>query len=741
MTINVEVKGYPTFQFPDGTSPDTMRAAINKYIGSKSSAPGDAMPAMFGAEAPGMTPEQSKSVLEGIPSGALGWPGDLASLAHDVATNHPWTQYVPIVEIGSLASHVLPTSKGVADFLFGEPRTQVAETGRNIGELIGGLISPFPEGTGIEEGIGSTARGIGGLAARATGKEARTAAEALRTEALGRTSSVIEEQAKAAADYQKKLDAIYRAQRELATQPITAEARANQAALRTPQFFAERQRVLEELRARERALEEDYRQAGFSAQDAKKMVEEKDAKISDGENVVADLERQMLAQPRISADEFGAKIRQATKALDEKYRTIRATQSGFGKAIDDAQGYLRVNTAPIQASIDKQLKGIRNPSLERALTHIKELLKTGDKDGLSIRSADSLRGYLDSIINSRMMGDAKVDKETVYFIRKIKKDLVKSATEAWQPYREALGRWRTLSRPLDIVERNGALKKVVDADPLSTDYNLTEAQIVGDVIKSAKQGNPVFTRLIEESPELRDAARLYFTENLFGKDVAPTLAGFRTWLKDNERALRQTGLYDEFKDMKSARESAARAVEDAKSERKMSASELRSAQEKETAAKQRVALAENLRRAEFSRISELNAAKAKEDAIRAKEIEQRAGAASRRLQSERNEAVSSLSSHRNLMDRYQQLDTEITAASPEDAVSRTEALVKRLRDDKIIDDQVYGEALRKIAEVKVKFKDVARTRRILKGVLYGLMLATVGEVAWGSRHVVGSFMP
>jgi hypothetical protein len=133
-----------------------------------------------------------------------------------------------------------------------------------------------------------------------------------------------------------------------------------------------------------------------------------------------------------------------------------------------------------------------------------------------------------------------------------------------QAYRKALGEFSTLSRPLDIVERQGALKRVVDIDPISTAEKLTEAQVVGEVINKARAGNPVFTRLLEGSPQLKDSARLYFTQDLFSKGVVPTEASVRTWLKSNERVLRQVGLYDEFKDIRTAKETAQRAVDEAK---------------------------------------------------------------------------------------------------------------------------------------------------------------------------------
>jgi hypothetical protein len=190
----------------------------------------------------------------------------------------------------------------------------------------------------------------------------------------------------------------------------------------------------------------------------------------------------------------------------------------------------------------------------------------GGTKELTLRSADSLKGYLDSIIQSKMHKSTpnKLDKEILNVVRDVKKSLVNEAKTAHPEYGEAMVKFREMSRPLDIVERNGALKKVIDEDPVSTAYRMTEAEVTGHVIRKANAGNPVFTRLLQVNPELKEPARLYFTKELFGKDAAPTVKSFETWLRENERSLRQTGLYSEFNNLRNAQKTAQQAVDVAK---------------------------------------------------------------------------------------------------------------------------------------------------------------------------------
>jgi hypothetical protein len=132
---------------------------------------------------------------------------------------------------------------------------------------------------------------------------------------------------------------------------------------------------------------------------------------------------------------------------------------------------------------------------------------------------------------------------------------------------------------LDIVERNGALSKIIEKDPISLDYKMAEAAVTGQIISKANAGNKVFQRLLEKNEGLKDSARLYFTKELFGKEAAPTEAVMRTFLKNNERPLKQLGLFDEFRDLRVAKTTAQQAVNEAKEVEKVVATQAKGAKE------------------------------------------------------------------------------------------------------------------------------------------------------------------
>lgn len=585
--------------------------------------------------------------------------------------------------------------------------------------LAGAGALKAPEGVGlpkVEAPLGKAGKAIKDLRQEAVGTAAKTAGE---------------ETATAAAQEAQGQRVAGTLQRVEAGAPTT-EARAQQAQ-QAPALAAERQRVLADLRERQRVLSKAYQDAGVGVADQQRLVAEAERKIQDTEMGVKALERELLARPTMTADEFGQRVRQITQEINDKYSRIRSAQSGFKQAIEGAGEGPRVNTAPTRALIDQHLKDVRNPSLQRVLGHVRDLTETEGKPALSVRAADSLRGYLDSILQSKQLGEFKIDRETLFVVKQVKRALVEAATQGYAPYRAALAKWRTLSRPLDIVERKGALRPVIDTDPVSSDYALSQAQVVGRVISAARAGNPTLSRLIQESPDLKDASRLYFTHDLFAKEAVPTEASLRTWLKTNETPLRQTGLYDEFRDIRAARGAAAKAVQEAKGARTGSVEQLRAAEAKEKAAADELAKVERLRQKQQQRIADAEKREGRTDyrVLSQRRVE----AAKSRLEGQQKTATAEATKRKAIADRYKQFETEIKVARPEEVPAQVRGLVKKLRDDGKMTDSQYEAALKRIQEAEQKIKNraalVSRLKRIAKYATLGALGYEVGREGVG----------
>lgn len=631
-----------------------------------------------------------------------------------------------------------------------DPRYKQAQKDKALGlqRLTGSAAEAFATLGGISAGSAAAEKVVpfavgkfSDIAGAVTGKTAKAAQEGVRDVALDEAREIAATRGAEATQYRSRLDAITKAQKQLESQPATAEARATSRALKNDMFHEERSQVLADIRGRVSALEQEHREAGATTEIARMLAQQSEQRIIDAENGVAQLEKEFLARPGASAEEFGSKLQDLTQKLSDKYEKIRAEQSGYSKAIESAGNYQRIDTRPIIQKIDDELRGIRNPSLQSTLTHVKELLESEGRPALTLRSADSLRKYLDSIIQSRSLntatGPLAVDRETVHFISAMKKDLVKAATDSWQPYREALGKWRTLSRPLDIVERKGALRKVIDTDPVSTDYTMAKAQVVGEVLRQAKAGNPVFTRLIQESPDLRESARLYFTQDLFGKEAVPSEASLRNWLKSNEGSLRQIRLYDDFKDIKSAKATAQRAVDDAKQARDVSKEDLKKSIEQENKIGQQIKDQASLREKEKIRMAAAQKSLTTKDELVEKSA-QRAGQAEKRLGTEERNTRSSLGDAQKMVDRYREFQSELQVARPREVPAAARNLVDRLLSDKVIDATKHASIVKQIQAAEDTAKDAADLRRRVLIAVGGVAaLGGVGGAVSHLRNAVG----
>ena len=391
-----------------------------------------------------------------------------------------------------------------------------------------------------------------GMVSRALGKDVTREAEALKKATAGKYETPISQA-------ERERERAGRVVEQMERQPSVATKRAAAAPLTREQEIAQlqaqvRQPVREQMGARRVVAEE---RAGKAAA----IEEQAEERTAAAQQAVDVLEQRLLSRPTITPEQFGAELRQATKDLQKRLVSARTEGSKLGQVIRDAGTNPTVNTTGLVNRAEGLALRTRNPQVLGMLEEVKSLAKTEGDAMLTLEQADSLRKYLSKDIINKFFPTTGADKEVLRALRGLRVSLIEATPPA---YRKALGEFSTLSRPLDIVERQGALKRVVDIDPISTAEKLTEAQVVGEVINKARAGNPVFTRLLEGSPQLKDSARLYFTQDLFGKGVVPTEASVRTWLRNNERVLRQVGLYDEFKDIRTAKETAQRAVDEAK---------------------------------------------------------------------------------------------------------------------------------------------------------------------------------
>jgi hypothetical protein len=547
----------------------------------------------------------------------------------------------------------------------------------------------------------------------AFGGSTKNFADALKA----RSSGLIEQQRNLT---KEQLDITDRVLEQMGRKPQVAQQRVTErfpvpesTAKAAQQMAPEKLAVREKLGARVSKAEAESKRAADMAKLAQDDVQRT-------QSALTTIEQQMASQPGMTADDIGRLLQNTTKTLQKDGLKARKEAAGYEAVFQAAGDKPTVQTAGIKESVEKLERQTRNPTLQNVLAEIKSQLATDKTQALSLRSTDSLKGYLDSVIAGKEMKYGKLDKEIVRTVQNIKNQLMMKAKTTHPDYAKSIDEFRRMSRPLDIVERNGALKKVIDEDPVSTAYRMTEAEVTGYIIRKANAGNPVFTRLLQVRPDLKDSARLYFTKDLFGKDVAPTAKSLESWVLSNERTLRQTGLYDEFNTLRNAQRSAQQSVDDAKGFAETLAKTAQTAEQR-LGAEQKLAGKATKRLEDVLKTAETPESLAKRMATAGKAPQGQAAFTTRQQQQQ--------SLINTLDDSAAQISRTTDPAEVSSAVSSS---LKTLRSKNLISGKQFDEFMRDAELLKTQTDAQTKARRILAGVAVAVGVPSIGLRFFGS---------
>jgi len=714
------------------TDPAVAKQRIKKFLGEEEAAaeiPATSGNVRFGDEparpkppprtfAPS-TPESRTRALtdvinRGIIAGTLGAPVDIASLPFQLGAKIAGKEF-PEVPFGSEYIGRKMEQAGM-----------VSPTRRPLAEFAAGMAAPV---AGAAAGL--TKAGVG-LAKQAIGKETRSAAEAAKRSAAQQYEPAITEAERGAEQAGRVIAQMER-------QPRVAEQRAVTAPLTPEQEVAALQaQVRQPVREKMAGQRYEARQRAAAAESEVKSAQEAAIQAqqvtAQAQQAVSALERSLVSRPTITAEQFGGELRNITKKLNDSLVSARAEQSGFNNVLAKFADAPVVDTSSLVSQAEKIASQSRNPTVISMMKEIQSLAKTDDANRLSLVSADSLRKTLHKDIINKYFPQTGADKEVLSQLRQLRGILIRQTPDE---YKEALGKFATLSRPLDIMERQGALKRVLDVDPLSTAEKLTEAQVVGEIINKSRAGHPAFSRLLESSPQLKDSGRLYFTQNLFAKGDVPTEASLKTWLVTNERPLRQLGLYDEFRNIRTARETAQRSVDEAK---------LSEAAAKQTAtAAQKAASAAEKQAAAATKVSEKSEKRLQEALGVVAPPTQRPGEsmaeALRRTRTGEKAApiqtfITKRQDQQKLAESLTKMrDETLAAKTPKEVKAAVEKAAKDLLDKGIIDNSGYRYMLRDVEKLESMIDAQARARKIIG------YFAGISGVGYLGRRATESVFP
>jgi len=485
-------------------------------------------------------------MIPGAPSKFVG--GGMEALGKALGT-------VPLTKriVGGAGGGGAADITGQAGEIMGMPRAVTIPAELLAGGTIALAVSKAENATGLRAGSLSKKLREEGIEKTKEFMQSLGVAKDKADQELQKILSVVDaEKAKA----QKELGGAQRVQRQLSEREQVAAGRAGERQAITPEISA-KQAVADKTKQASALAMRNAQAAKIPLADAQVMADDAGKLVTNAKTAVDQLEQQMVNQPGITKEQFGKIAQDTAKKLQTEGMANRKRIAGIDAVIEKNSTKLSVPTKPIDMRINAMIADTKDPNIRNFLLTVQKELP---KDGLTLKQADSLKKYIDDVANSKEFG--VTGKQSAFKISALKvKDAVeKQMQKNNSDYFAALGRYRDMSRPLDIVEKNGSLKKVVAENPFSRDYVMAEAEVVGHVINKANAGHPVFTRLIQENPAIKDTARLYYTQELFGGDVAPTISSLATFLKKNESSLKQLGLYNDFANMRSAQKAAQDAV-------------------------------------------------------------------------------------------------------------------------------------------------------------------------------------
>lgn len=673
----------------------------------------------------------------GAVSGILGFPGDIESLG-----------VAGLSKLGLAKKDegtFFPTSKDVEDTLFG-PAADERDTGyRSLGGLAGGAVTPggilkAGKGVGAIKGGIDTFRGIPAKGAlenlskdvtgRVAGAEAAKSQEALQAE-------------RRAAELQAQRDKLQQ------TQPGVAQARAETREMEPkpgqPPVALERKDALTRLQGDVAGAEKDLGAAKEATGAAKEGVTEAESAVETTKSAADALDQELLQKPGMSKEDFGERLETAVRNTADKLKKARTKEADYAGTLDRAgdvatQGpqALRVKTDSIAERINTIIEtSVRNPTTRRQLDALRKELsnEAGDSavEAMTVRQADSLRKTIDDAIASKVYAGDAVSKEALAHLKEIRKALTKAATDAWPEYREALGKFSTASRPLEFIEKNPLLRKVVADNPDAAEAAVTRSQIVGKLLSQANTADrKALQRLLAESPELRDAARLHFTESLFGGPEGlrslKSVKEMQTWLVKNKPALDQLGLTSEFKDIRTSRETAQGVIDKAAGVAKESKATLKAAEEREKAIQKQLAARGKLAgRALDERVKPAIEAREKANLAKRQDVAKGAEAGAKRLEERAGKAAKTAAEKKESAEAYRTVGLKLQSAKDATEITATaKSAFDRLLKDKQITEAEFVKLRNLVNEAQKKAKDTEAMRKRVRDITKAAILTYAG---------------
>ena len=377
--------------------------------------------------------------------------------------------------------------------------------------------------------LGSEATGLAKTVTGAYGREAERAAEELRTGVSAETGKALTAEERRVAEkaaqegeaksklagHEAELKRIEEAQAKLKLRDeIRAQEGRDARQALDPEAAARlKTQVVQRVRDRVFEAERAAKEAGLSANEAKAFaVDQENARLAaekDAENLVEQFRNRMPA----TKEELGDQIRQAALKDMQEQRGVRERDSGFAKAVASDRGQPSIPTKQFIQKIAEAERRAVSPGAQSTLAWLRNELKTQGIGGQPSITAVSIQRArrITQALDSRIEG---LPPDEAHEMTALKDAFVEHIENVHPAMKKAREEYARLSRPLDVYERTGALKKSVQSDPYSGDATVDATKIAGALLNRTENGADALARLVVRDPKMLDSVRGYFNQQL-----------------------------------------------------------------------------------------------------------------------------------------------------------------------------------------------------------------------------------
>lgn len=392
------------------------------------------------------------------------------------------------------------------------------------------------------------------------------------------------------------------------------------------------------------------------------------------------------AGPTSTPEAVGEQIHETAVKDMEALKKERSEKSGFEKAVKSDGGAPSVPTGQFIGDSKRLLATTKSNEIKDAVADFQKKLTNkasvkGQKEvqAVSIKQAREIIQDLNAKIET-------ASPNAAHDLTALRDKFLSHLEETHPQMKAARKAYAELSRPLDVYERTGALKKAAMEDPYSGAGVMDPTRIKSTVLGRTSAGADALGRLIEKNPAIKDSVRGVFRQELFGQGAAtktPTPTQLRAFLQNNRLALQKSGFYDEFAAMHTERAAAEKTVETETAKAK----EMRGSDKSETQQK----------------IDDLAKSKKQAEALKSD---------------------------------FSTLDTELKAArKPTDVTRAANRTAKSMVDRGIIDQAKYRSLLDEIHDVEQKNIDHERAARLVRQIVVAAGVAGAGALGFGGYEI------